>query len=139
MNYARMQGDIDLLAALMSTEVLLVGDVENFSSHAAQCAFVTAAVLMARSGHVLRRITFSTTPLSHVVDVCVAFGDNRPSHDARHSIALNASESSANLGAPRGAPRPRVPPWSAEWRRSHRALVVATDPRSPREVRSSPC
>lgn len=43
--------DVDLLAALTSIEVLLVGDFENLSSHAAQCAFVTAALLMARSGH----------------------------------------------------------------------------------------
>lgn len=136
--------DIDLLAALTRTEVLLVGDVENLSSHAAQCAFVTAALLMARSGHrvhviapdvpivgrqpplnrgtllrallelghdLLPGIAFSATPPSHVVDVCVAFGDSRPSHDARHSIALNASAWSAYLGAPHGASRWRERRW----------------------------
>jgi hypothetical protein len=43
--------DQKLVDALTETEVVLAGDVENLSSHAAQCAFVTAALLMARSGH----------------------------------------------------------------------------------------
>ncbi len=40
-----------LIDALTETEVVLAGDVENLSSHAAQCAYVTGALLMARSGH----------------------------------------------------------------------------------------
>lgn len=40
-----------LISALTSIEVALVGDVRNLSSHGAQCAFVTAALLLARSGH----------------------------------------------------------------------------------------
>jgi hypothetical protein len=136
--------DLDLLTALTSTEVLLVGDVENLSSHAAQCAFVTAALLMARSGHrvyviapdiplierqpplnrgtllrslielgndLLPGIAFSATPPRNIVDVCVTFGDSRPPHNARHSIALNASEWSAYLGALHGASRWRERHW----------------------------
>lgn len=40
-----------LIDALTQTEIVLAGDAENLSSHAAQCAYVTAALLMARSGH----------------------------------------------------------------------------------------
>jgi hypothetical protein len=40
-----------LLQALTSTSVALVADAANLTSHAAQTAFVTAAMLMARSGH----------------------------------------------------------------------------------------
>src|SRR5207249_74234 len=40
-----------LLDALMSTKVSLVADADNLASHSAQSAFVTAAMLMARSGH----------------------------------------------------------------------------------------
>lgn len=40
-----------LIEALTQTEIVLTGDAENLSSHAAQCALVTAALLMARSGH----------------------------------------------------------------------------------------
>jgi hypothetical protein len=40
-----------LLETLVGVEVALVGDESNLSSHSAQCAFVTAATLMARSGH----------------------------------------------------------------------------------------
>ncbi|MGB9115748.1 hypothetical protein, partial [Bradyrhizobium sp.] len=46
--------DIDdgvLLNALKSTRVALIADAANITSHAAQTAFVTAAMLMARSGH----------------------------------------------------------------------------------------
>lgn len=43
--------DSMLLAALTGTEVVLVADSRNLESHSAQCAFVTAALLMARSGH----------------------------------------------------------------------------------------
>src|SRR6266513_2625044 len=43
--------DADLLGALTTTEVALVADAENLASHSAQCAFVTSAMLMARSGH----------------------------------------------------------------------------------------
>jgi hypothetical protein len=43
--------DSQLLEALTSTEVVVTADEQNLSSHAAQCAFVTAAMLMARSGH----------------------------------------------------------------------------------------
>lgn len=40
-----------LLDALTSTRVALVTDATNIASHAAQTAFVTTAMLMARSGH----------------------------------------------------------------------------------------
>lgn len=40
-----------LLDALTSTRVALIVDATNITSHAAQTAFVTAAMLMARSGH----------------------------------------------------------------------------------------
>lgn len=43
--------DSSLEAALTGTYVVLVGDARNLSSHAAQSAYVTAAILMARSGH----------------------------------------------------------------------------------------
>jgi hypothetical protein len=43
--------DVELLAALTGTRVALIADQANISSHAAQTAFVTAAILMARSGH----------------------------------------------------------------------------------------
>lgn len=40
-----------LLGALTDTRIALVANAENITSHAAQSAFVTAAILMARSGH----------------------------------------------------------------------------------------
>jgi hypothetical protein len=40
-----------LLDALTSTRIALMADTTNIASHAAQTAFVTAAMLMARSGH----------------------------------------------------------------------------------------
>lgn len=40
-----------LLDALTGVDVVLAADIENVSSHAAQSAFVTAALLMGRSGH----------------------------------------------------------------------------------------
>jgi hypothetical protein len=43
-------GDGVLLQALTQTEVALCADRENLAGHAAQCAFVTAALLMARTG-----------------------------------------------------------------------------------------
>lgn len=43
--------DRDLLCALTSTEVALVANAENLRSHSAQSAYLTAASLMARSGH----------------------------------------------------------------------------------------
>jgi hypothetical protein len=43
--------DSALIAALTGTEVVLVADSRNLTSHSAQCAFITAALLMARSGH----------------------------------------------------------------------------------------
>jgi len=43
--------DSTLISALTGTDVVLVGDLPNLSSHAAQCAYITAALLMARSGH----------------------------------------------------------------------------------------
>lgn len=43
--------DATLIGALTSTNVVLVGDARNLASHSAQSAFVTAALLMARSGH----------------------------------------------------------------------------------------
>jgi hypothetical protein len=43
--------DDTLLAALTGTRVALIADAANIASHSAQTAFVTAALLMARSGH----------------------------------------------------------------------------------------
>lgn len=43
--------DSILLHALTSTRVALIADAANIISHAAQTAFVTTALLMARSGH----------------------------------------------------------------------------------------
>jgi hypothetical protein len=43
--------DSTLISALTGTEVVLVGDLRNLSSHAAQCAYITAALLIARSAH----------------------------------------------------------------------------------------
>src|SRR6185503_5329676 len=40
-----------LLEALTSTDVVLVADQRNLRSHSAQTAYITAALLMARSGH----------------------------------------------------------------------------------------
>ncbi|MET4388525.1 hypothetical protein ABIB73_004288 [Bradyrhizobium sp. F1.4.3] len=40
-----------LLAALTSTSVALIADATNLASHSAQTALITAALLMARSGH----------------------------------------------------------------------------------------
>jgi hypothetical protein len=41
----------ELMLALTRTSVVLVADEKNIATHSAQCAFVTAAMLMARSGH----------------------------------------------------------------------------------------
>src|SRR5580658_167340 len=43
--------DARLIAALTQTTIALAADAATLESHAAQCAFVTAALLMARSGH----------------------------------------------------------------------------------------
>src|SRR6266436_29746 len=43
--------DDTLLAALTGTRVALIADAANIGSHSAQTAFVTSALLMARSGH----------------------------------------------------------------------------------------
>jgi hypothetical protein len=43
--------DDRLLESLTSVQVALIADNANLCSHAAQTAFVTAAILMARSGH----------------------------------------------------------------------------------------
>jgi len=42
-----------LLDALRNTRIALVADANNLSSHSAQTAFLTAAMLMIRSGHVV--------------------------------------------------------------------------------------
>ena len=44
-------GDAALLDVLTGTRIALIADVANIASHSAQTAFVTAAILMARSGH----------------------------------------------------------------------------------------
>lgn len=49
--FGRDVDDAVLLHALTSTRVALIADAANITSHAAQTAFVTAAMLMARSGH----------------------------------------------------------------------------------------
>ena len=43
--------DQELLSALTSTTICLVADTETLRSHSAVCAFSTAAMLLARSGH----------------------------------------------------------------------------------------
>lgn len=43
--------DDELIAALTGLRVALIADATNIASHSAQTAFVTAAMLMARSGH----------------------------------------------------------------------------------------
>lgn len=43
--------DALLISALTRTSIVRVGDARNLSSHSAQTAFITAAMLMARSGH----------------------------------------------------------------------------------------
>jgi hypothetical protein len=43
--------DRDLLDALTGSEIALIADAATLKSHACQTAFVTAALLMARSGH----------------------------------------------------------------------------------------
>ena len=43
--------DRDLLDSLTGTEIALAADAANLKSHACQTAFVTAALLLARSGH----------------------------------------------------------------------------------------
>ncbi|RTL67339.1 MAG: hypothetical protein EKK41_17310 [Hyphomicrobiales bacterium] len=43
--------DAVLVEALTGTRIALIADQTNLASHAAQTAFVTAAILMARSGH----------------------------------------------------------------------------------------
>lgn len=43
--------DDDLIAALTGTKVAIVADAANLASHSAQTAFVTVALLLARSGH----------------------------------------------------------------------------------------
>ncbi|MBI3528367.1 MAG: ThiF family adenylyltransferase [Betaproteobacteria bacterium] len=46
----RPRNDV-LLAALTETEIALVADASDLKSHSAQSAYITAAMLMARSGH----------------------------------------------------------------------------------------
>lgn len=48
--------DDELLAALTRTTIVLVGDEATLASHAGQTAYVTAALLMARSGHAVHLI-----------------------------------------------------------------------------------
>lgn len=43
--------DEAMVDALTGTKIVLAGDKRNLASHAAQCAYITAAVQMARSGH----------------------------------------------------------------------------------------
>jgi hypothetical protein len=43
--------DDELIAALTGLRVALIADAVNIASHSAQTAFITAAMLMARSGH----------------------------------------------------------------------------------------
>lgn len=48
---AESVSDDVVLAAVTGTRIALVADAENLASHSAQSAFVTAGILMARSGH----------------------------------------------------------------------------------------
>ena len=48
--------DRGLVSALSTTEVALVGDRTTLLSHAAQSAYVTAALLLARSGHTVHLV-----------------------------------------------------------------------------------
>jgi hypothetical protein len=43
--------DDTLISALTETEVAVVADAANLASHSAQTAYVTVALLLARSGH----------------------------------------------------------------------------------------
>lgn len=54
-----------LLEALTQTEIVLAADAKNLSSHAAQCAFVTAALLIARSGHRVTLVAPDVPLLGH--------------------------------------------------------------------------
>lgn len=45
-----------IIAALTGTRIALVADAANLATHSAQSAFVTAALLMARSGHAVHLI-----------------------------------------------------------------------------------
>jgi hypothetical protein len=76
--------DEQLLEALTSTVVVLAADEQNLSTHSAQSAFVTAAMLMARSGHEVHvcapdvRLVGAQPPLigHRLVTALVAASDN---------------------------------------------------------------
>ncbi len=76
--------DEQLLEALTSTVVVLAADEPNLSTHSAQSAFVTAAMLMARSGHEVHvrapdvRLVGAQPPLigDRLVTALVAASDN---------------------------------------------------------------
>lgn len=55
--------DKAIVHALSTTTVALIADAENIGSHSAQTAFITAAILMARSGHKV----FISAPNLHIV------------------------------------------------------------------------
>jgi hypothetical protein len=59
--------DNELITALTGLQVALIADATNIVSHSAQTAFVTAAMLMARSGH---RV--------HLICPCVALAGPQP-------------------------------------------------------------
>lgn len=74
--------DVKLLAALTDTTVTLVADRQNLVSHSAQTAFVTLALLLARSGHRVHLVAPDVTlnyiqpPLraGQIVDALVSCG-----------------------------------------------------------------
>jgi len=76
--------DEELLDALTSTIVVIVADKPNLSSHSAQSAFVTAAMLMARSAHQVHvlapdlRLLERQPPLlgERIISALVAASDN---------------------------------------------------------------
>jgi hypothetical protein len=132
--------DETLLAALTGTEVAIVADAANLATHSAQTAFVTAALLMARSGHrvhllgpdvpllspqagamvtglmkvgsdLLPGVAFSTEIPDWEIDLVIALGNSRMPVRARQTISLNADNWSGAI-----IPQEKAAPWkSVQW------------------------
>jgi hypothetical protein len=133
--------DDTLLAALTGTRVALIADAGNITSHSAQTAFITAAMLMARSGHQVHLLcpevvlAGAQPPLSQgrMIDQLVRIGADLlpgvqfstqlPDAEIDLAIALGDSEIgilarqriSLNAGSWSGelAPSDRAVPWKA--------------------------
>jgi hypothetical protein len=119
--------DEELIAALTGLRVALIADAANIVSHSAQTAFVTAAMLMARSGH---RVHLMCPPVvlagpqpplnrGDLVEELVrvgpdllpgyAFGPAAPTGDVDIAIALGDSAISVNAAR---HVRLNASPWS---------------------------